>query len=163
MDPHRLQDKGDAQRLLKELGRQPRTPHHVATAGSVDDPSGAGTAALVAEDAGGIALDPQEIAAADAALARRHDDLTALLNRAKELETPLRDGGGPVAAHLRKAFGLRGSADTGVQATLRNYLDELEALRDAIRQAGAGHLRADEQAGDSLAAIRRGSDAGSGV
>ncbi|MFE0023950.1 hypothetical protein [Amycolatopsis sp. NPDC059021] len=163
MDPHRLQDKDDARRLLKQLGKQPRTPHRVASAEDVHDPSGAGNAALIADDAGRIELDPAQIAAADAALARHHDELSELLSQAKELEAPLRDGGSPVAKHLRRAFGLRGGADTGVQATLRDYLDELGTLRDAIRQAGASHARADEQAGESLTRIHPGSDAGAGV
>lgn len=155
MDPYRLQDRADAQKLLRDLGKQPQTPKHVASADDVRAPTGAGSAELVGVDDGAIELDPQEIAAADAELARRQDELSDLLAQAKELETPLRDGSSPVAAHLRKAFGLRGSADSGVQATLRGYLDELAALRDAIRQAGSSHQRVDEQAQDSLRAINR--------
>jgi hypothetical protein len=151
----RIEDRGDAQRLLRDLGKQPQTPKHVATARGVRDPTGAGSAELVGEDDGRIELDPQEIAAADAELGRRYEELSDLLAQAKELEAPLKDGSGPVATHLRQAFGLRGSADTGVQATLRQYLDELAALREAIRQAGASHQRMDEQAQDSLRAVHR--------
>lgn len=155
MDPYRLRDKADAKRFLREHGEQPRTPRHVASAKDVEAPTGAGAAELVGEDGGRIELDPAEIAAADAELARRHDELSELLAQAKELEAPLRDGSGPVAAHLRRAFGLRGSAERGVQAILRDYLDELAALRAAIRNAASSHQRADEQARDSLHAIRR--------
>ncbi|WP_027944872.1 hypothetical protein [Amycolatopsis taiwanensis] len=159
MDPHRLQDKADARRFLHEMGKQPQTPRHVATADEVKAPTGAGSAELIAEGDDRIELDPAEIAAADAELARRHDELSELLAQAKELEAPLRDGSGPVATHLRRAFGLRGSADTGVQATLRDYLDELATLREAIRRAGAGHQAADDEARDSLRGFHR--DAGS--
>lgn len=158
MDPHRLQDKADARRLLHDMGKQPQTPRHVSTADEVDAPTGAGSAELVADDGDRIELDPAEIAAADAELARRHDELSELLAQAKELEAPLRDGSGPVATHLRRAFGLRGSADTGVQATLRDYLDELASLREAIRRAGSSHQQADDEVRDNLNALRRHAD-----
>src|SRR5438067_740895 len=162
VDPYRLEDKADAKRLLRELGKQPQTPRHVSTAEGVKAPTGAGTAELVADD-NRIELDPAEIAAANAELGRRYDELSDLLAQAKELASPLRDGGSPVADHLRKAFGIRGSADAGVQAVLQGYLDELNALRDAIRQAAAGHQAADEQAQDSLTAIRADTDPGLGL
>lgn len=92
----------------------------------VKAPSGAGTAKLVGD--GRIELDPAEIAAADAELGKRYDELSDLLAQAKELESPLKDGSGPVSLHPRKAFGLRGSADSGVQAVLKDYLDALTAL-----------------------------------
>lgn len=155
MDSRRLRDRADAQKLLRELGKQPRTPKHVASAEEVRAPTGAGTAELVGEDDGRIELDPAEIAAADAELSRRYDELSDLLAQAKELEAPLKDGSGPVSTHLRQAFRLRGSADTGVQAILREYLNELASLRDAIRQAGVSHQRVDEEAQDSLRAVRR--------
>jgi hypothetical protein len=159
VDGHRLSDKADARRLLRE---QPKQHHsgHVAKADQVDAPSGAGSAELIG-DAGHIELDPAEIAAAQAELDRRHEELTTLLTHAGELETPLRDGSGPVSVHLRKAFGLRGSADSGVQAILRDYLDELAALRDAIRQAADAHQRNEADAGDALATIK--ADTGTGA
>jgi hypothetical protein len=122
--------------------------------------SGAGTAEIVAET-GIIELDPAEIAAADAELARREDELSGSLEQAKLLAHPLKDGTSPVAAHLRKAFGIRGSADGGVQAILRQYLDELAGLRTAIRQAGTGHVQQDSDAKDALDALhRKAADAG---
>ncbi|TNC20196.1 hypothetical protein FG385_31245 [Amycolatopsis alkalitolerans] len=159
MDPRRLQDKEDVRNYLHKVGKEPKTPHHVQRAESVDAPSGAGSARLVG-DGGRIELDPAEIAAADAQLGKRYDELSELLTQAKELGAPLRDGGGPVAAHLRKAFGVRGSDQTGVQATLREYLDELASLRDAIRRAGAGHEQQEEQARDAMAAIHKDTESG---
>lgn len=156
MDGHRLSDKADARRLLRELPKE----HHtgpVAKADQVEAPRGAGSAELVG-DAGRIELDPAEIAAAQAELDRRHEELSALLTHAGELEAPLRDGSGPVSVHLRKAFGIRGSADGGVQAILRDYLDELAALRDAIRQAADTYQRNEADTGDALAAIKAGTD-----
>ncbi|WP_236790971.1 hypothetical protein [Amycolatopsis sp. GM8] len=154
MDAHRLRDKADARRLLQEAHREAARHHpgKVLKADEVREPSGAGTAELVG-DGGRIELDPGEIAAADAELRRRSDELSQLLAQAQDLEAPLRDGTGPVSGHLRKAFGQRGSADTGVQAVLRSYLDELGALRDAIRQAAAGHAENDANAKDIMATL----------
>ncbi|MFD2416065.1 hypothetical protein [Amycolatopsis pigmentata] len=156
MDGYRLSDKADAKRLLREMPKE--HTGRVAKAGQVEAPAGAGSAELVG-DAGRIELDPAEIAEAQAELDRHYDELTALLRQAGELETPLRDGSGPVSGHLRKAFGLRGSADSGVQAILRDYLDELAGLRDAIRQASQDHQRNEADAADTLAAIRPGRSA----
>lgn len=160
MDAHRLQDKADARRLLREARKEASHSHAgpVQEAGDVRKPTGAGSAALVG-DGGRIELDPAEIAAADAELGRRHDELSGLLTQAKELEAPLKDGSGPVSAHLRKAFGLRGSADSGVQAVLREYLDELDSLRQAIRQAAAGHAAHEADVQDTLAALHAGGEA----
>ncbi|HKS45700.1 MAG TPA: hypothetical protein VJT49_11420 [Amycolatopsis sp.] len=149
----------DARRLVRDLReKEPHQAGRVAKAGEVAAPAGAGSAELVGEDGGRIELDAAEIAAADAELARRSDELAELLAQARELEAPLRDGGGPVAGHLRKAFGVRGSADSGVQALLRDYLDELDALREAIRQARAGHEANEAETADALARIHAGTD-----
>ncbi|KAA9156371.1 hypothetical protein FPZ12_028020 [Amycolatopsis acidicola] len=153
MDEHRLRDKADAQKLLRQEKQHQQHSSQVREAGDVAKPTGAGSAELVGEDDGRIELDPAEITAADAELGRRYDELNELLTQAKELESPLRDGNSPVAAHLRKAFGMRGSADTGVQATLRDYLDELDALRQAIRNAGAGHAENEADIQATLAGL----------
>jgi hypothetical protein len=154
MDEHRLSDKADAQKLLRQERQHKEHRSKIEHARDVDEPTGAGSAELVGEDGGRIELDPAEIAAADAELGRRYDELNDLLAKAKDLESPLRDGDSPVAAHLRKAFGMRGSADTGVQATLRDYLDELDALRQAIRNAGAGHAENEADIQATLAGLR---------
>ncbi|WP_033292611.1 hypothetical protein [Amycolatopsis jejuensis] len=154
MNTHRVSDWADVRALDKKQGRQEHPDGRPPTAGSVHDPSGAGTAEIVAEDTGVIELDPAEIAAADAELQKRHDELTGYLEQAKQLTHPLKDGTSPVAAHLRKAFGVRGSADGGVQTILQQYLDELSALRSAIRAASAGQVRQEADARDSLTALR---------
>lgn len=160
MDAHRLQDKADARRLLREARQEEAHQHRgpIREAADVKAPSGAGSAALVGDD-GRIELDPAEIAAADAELGRRYDELSDLLTRARNLEAPLRDGTGPVSAHLRKAFGVRGSSDSGVQAVLRDYLAELDGLRQAIRQAAAGHEAHEAEVGDTLTALHRDGEA----
>lgn len=154
MDPHRIEDKDDARRLLREERRhehhQPRT---LENARDVQAPTGAGNAALVAED-DRIELDPAEIAAADAELGRHYDELSKLLAQAKELEAPLRDGTSPVAAHLRKAFHLRSSDDAGVQAVLQGYLDELDTLRQSIRRVSSDHASNDAETAATLAGLR---------
>lgn len=159
VDEHRLSDKADARKLLRQERQHQERSSKIEQAGDVAKPSGAGNAELVGEDDGTIELDPAEIAAADAELGRRYDELNELLTKAKELESPLRDGDSPVAAHLRKAFGMRGSADTGVQATLSDYLDELDALRQAIRNASAGHAENEADIQATLAGLRGGEEA----
>ncbi|GAA3533001.1 hypothetical protein GCM10022222_15470 [Amycolatopsis ultiminotia] len=161
MSSHRVSDWGDVRALDKKLAKGAhKSSHHAQDASSVHDPSGAGTAELVAEDTGRIELDPDEIAAADAELAKRHDELTGYLHQAEQLASPLRDGNSPVAEHLRKAFGVRGSTDAGVQAVLRQYLEELSALRGAIRAASDGQVRQEGDAQDALGALHGRTDDG---
>ncbi|MBB4684508.1 hypothetical protein [Amycolatopsis jiangsuensis] len=161
MSSHRVSDWGDVRALHKKQGKDEHASSRAARdADSVHDPSGAGNAELVADETGTIELDPAEIAAADAELAKRQDEIAGYLRQAGQLASPLKDGYSPVAAHLRKAFGLRGSADAGVQAVLQQYLDELTSLRDAIRAASAGHVRHEGDAQDALGALHRRADEG---
>lgn len=159
MDGYRLSDKADAEKLLRREKQYVAHSSKIEHASGVAEPTGAGSAQLVGEDDGTIELDPAEIAAADAELGRRADELNELLTKARQLESPLRDGDSPVAVHLRKAFGMRGSADAGVQASLRDYLDELEALRQAIRNAGAGHMENEADIQATLAGLNDGEEA----
>ncbi|WP_235884285.1 hypothetical protein [Saccharopolyspora elongata] len=128
MSSHRVSDWADVRALHKQQSKEADRSGKPKTADSAHDLSGAGTAEIVA-DTGIIELEPAKIAAADAELAKPHDELAGYLEQAKLLAHPLKDGTSPVAAHLRKAFGIRGSADGGVQTILRQYLDELASLR----------------------------------
>ncbi|WP_020658255.1 hypothetical protein [Amycolatopsis benzoatilytica] len=163
MNTHRVSDWADVRALHKQQQKEAhRTGKDPAPVDSLPDPSGAGNAEIVA-DTSIIELDPAEIAAADAELARRQDELAGYLDQAKQLAHPLSDGTSPVAAHLRKAFGVRGSADGGVQTILQQYLDELSSLREAIRQASAGHVQQESDAKDSLDALSRQAENGGGA
>lgn len=161
MSSHRVSDWDDARSLHKQFAKSEHKPaRRVQDAASVHDPSGAGNAELVADDSGTIELDPAEIAAADAELAQRQDELAGYLRQAGQLASPLKDGSSPVAEHLRKAFEVRGSADGGVQATLQQYLDELSALRDAIHAASAGLVRQEDSAHEALGTLHSRMDDG---
>lgn len=144
----------EARRLLKEYRREarsePETPMRHAS--EVAGPSGAGAAGVVGEGgADGIALDPAEIAAAEKRLAELYAEIAVYKAQAEDLAGPLGDGAGPVAAHMRKAFGLRGSAGPGgVHLALQQYLDELARLREAIAQVGATHLASEDAAMESM-------------
>lgn len=143
----RVRGLRDAQRQLDELREQ--RPERPAPPPPVAAPTGAGAAGVVAGPADRVELDHAELAAVEAELARRHDELAELLRRAHELDGPLGDGRGPVAGHMRRAFGLRGGEE-GVRAALRSYLAELTALREALHQVGATHRAVDEQAAAAM-------------
>ncbi|MGV9299173.1 hypothetical protein [Amycolatopsis sp. NPDC003676] len=162
MSSHRVSDWADVRALHRKQAGETHRAGRPETSDSVRGPAGAGTAEIVA-DTGVIELDPAEIAAADAELEKRQQELTACLEQAKQLAHPLKDGTSPVAAHLRQAFGARGSADGGAQTILRQYLDELSSLREAIRRASAGHVQQESDAKDSLDALHRRADEGGGT
>ncbi|CCH33604.1 hypothetical protein BN6_63600 [Saccharothrix espanaensis DSM 44229] len=139
----------DARRLRDELDRErrgrPAPPPRVAA------PTTAGATPIVAQDGDRIALDFDELDAALTTLDELHDTLGEHLRRADVLADHFGDGKGPVALHMRRAFGLRGSGqDGGVQSSLRSYLDELGALRAALRQVGSTHRAEDEAAAEGM-------------
>ncbi|CAL9396351.1 hypothetical protein SUDANB95_01357 [Actinosynnema sp. ALI-1.44] len=142
----RVRDEEHARRLLKDLERD--KPRHERPP-EVAAPTGAGSADVVAHRGDRIALDPAELAEALRRLDGLHDEIEARLGESVELERPFGDGRGPVARHMRAAFGLRGG-HRGVQGALRSYLDELGALREALRQVGATHQTQDEAVADTM-------------
>lgn len=145
--------KREARELLREYRQQAQDGREgpVRHAAEVAGPSGAGAAGVVGEDKDGIELDPAEIAEAQRQLDKLSDDIAQYLQQAVDLDGPLGDGKGPVAAHMRKAFGLRGGAGPGgVQAALQQYLAELARLRDAIARVAATHQASDDTTADAL-------------
>ncbi|MGQ0839411.1 hypothetical protein [Actinokineospora sp.] len=98
----------------------------------------------------GVEADYAELTRADKALAELHDQLVGQLRTATELSEPLRDGGGPVAAQMRRAFLDRADADGGVQAVLADYIEELTAVRMSIRETLQAYQQVDEQAAAAL-------------
>ncbi len=141
-----------AERLREKLGEH--RPERHAPPPMVAAPTGAGAAPIVPQDGDRIALDFAELDAAVNRLDDLHSALWSHLDQADRLTDDFGDGKGPVAHHMRRAFGLRGSEqDGGVQAALRSYLGELEALRRALHQVGATHRTEDEAAADAMRRI----------
>ncbi|QFZ22123.1 hypothetical protein [Saccharothrix syringae] len=118
----------------------------------VGRPTGAGAAGVVAEGGDLIEMDLPAFTAAVSDLDRLHAVLTDLLGRAdRELDQPLGDGRGPVALHMRRAFGLRGGdLSGGVRHALRSYLDELEAVRASLQGVRDAQQAQDQQVGQAL-------------
>jgi hypothetical protein len=149
----RVRGVEDARRMREEL-RDERHGPEAAAVPSVAPPTGAGAAGVVAEGGDLIEMDLSEFATAEGRLAELHGTLSRLLGLAGgELAQPLGDGKGPVAKHMRRAFGLRaGDVGGGVQVALRSYLDELEVLRDALHQVRRTQQAEDAQAAQDLRA-----------
>jgi hypothetical protein len=141
----RVRDQEQARRMLSELERD--RPRHERPP-DVAAPTGAGFADVVASG-DRIQLDPAELAEALRRLDALHDEIATRLAESTRLEGPLGDGHGPVARHMRGAFGLRGGP-SGVQGALRSYLDELGALRAALHQVGVTHQAQDEAVADTM-------------
>jgi hypothetical protein len=158
-DLERVRSRAEARELrdewraeLREERREDRERLH---ASDVAAPTGAGAAIIVAEDGDGIDLDLDQLNAATAALDQRYQEIAGYLREAVELDGRLADGSSPVTRPMRRAFGIRGGAEEGgIQAALRAYLEELDAMRVAIRQVGALHQAQDEQAALAMNANR---------
>jgi hypothetical protein len=151
----RVRGVEDAQRLRDELRDDERGRGSV-DAPEVAAPTGAGAAGVVADgSADRIELDLDEFARAGGELERLRGELVELLRRAEgEVDQPLGDGQGPVARHMRRAFGLRAGEVGGVRVALRSYLEELDALRDALHRVGATHQAEDAEAERTMGRLR---------
>ncbi|WP_380730401.1 hypothetical protein [Saccharothrix hoggarensis] len=146
----RVRGVEDARRMREEL-RDERERPRGASAPAVAPPTGVGPAGVVAEGGDRIELDLDEFTRAETRLAELHATLARLLVRTADLEQPLGDGKGPVARHMRKAFGLRaGDLGGGVQSALQSYLVELQVMRDALEQVSDTQKSVDEQAEQDL-------------
>lgn len=152
----RVRGVEDAKRMREELRDERHGTGDAVAAQLVSSrvaaPTGAGAADVVARGGDVIELDLAEFARAESRLAELQATLSGLLEQAGgELAQPLGDGKGPVARHMRQAFGLRaGDLGGGVQMALRSYLEELGALRDALHRVGATHQAEDEQVARGL-------------
>ncbi|MEV0679567.1 hypothetical protein AB0I60_23875 [Actinosynnema sp. NPDC050436] len=139
----------DAKRLRDGFEREERG--RPAPPPRVDAPGTAGATPIVAQDGDRVALDFDELDSALTRLDELHNTLHEHLRRSDGLSDDLGDGKGPVALHMRRAFGLRGGGqDGGVQSSLQSYLDELGALRAALRQVGSTHRAEDEAAAEAM-------------
>lgn len=100
----------------------------------------------------GVEADLDELRAAEAELARLQDGLLEHLRMANELTEPLKDGSSPVTKPMRKAFFDRANIDSGVQAALVDYMEELMVVRANILDAVAGYQGVDD---DAVAQLNR--------
>ncbi|MFD7658295.1 hypothetical protein ACFV4N_30345 [Actinosynnema sp. NPDC059797] len=143
----RVRGVEDVKRLRDELKPEERGRGSV-DAPDVAAPTGAGMAGVVADgDADRIELDLDEFTRAGGELERLRGELVELLKRAEgEVDQPLGDGQGPVALHMRRAFGLRaGAIDGGVRKALSSYLEELETLRNALNGVAETYRTEDDE------------------
>lgn len=80
----------------------------------------------------GIAADFDQLVVLDGRLQTLRDELTGHQAKAVELTGPLADGSSPVTGPMRKAFMQRADIEEGVQGTLAQYVEEIDAVRAAI-------------------------------
>jgi hypothetical protein len=95
----------------------------------------------------GIAADVDELIALSNTLASLRDDLSGHLAKAAQLAEPLEDGSSPVTGPMRKAFLQRADVDEGVQGTLVQYIEELDAVRQAISDTLVTYTGVDTEVG----------------
>lgn len=94
----------------------------------------------------GIQADFEALRQAERELNRLHDDLAGHLTEAADLTGPLGDGTSPVTGPMRSAFHSRADDEHGVQAALRQYMAELTAVRDGIRDTLSTYESAENDA-----------------
>ena len=129
----RIDSKAEAERAWR---RENQGPHHkqrldTSTVGHADHSD----KHILGVGMDGIEVTPEMLSQADAQLAAAQDELKTHMTTAGNLHGPLGDGHGPVAKAMASTFLERASAQGGgVQAALQNYHDELQNVRDAIRQ-----------------------------
>ncbi|WP_157528575.1 hypothetical protein [Nocardia sp. NRRL S-836] len=128
----------EAERLKKSL-----RDGHVATV--VGPATTGGLVGIPATGADHIEIDPADFDQAVRHLYRRRDELAGYLADSAALATPLPDGKGPVAVHMRKAFGLRArDVEGGVRAALQSYVAQLDLVIDALENVKKMHVAVDD-------------------
>lgn len=105
---------------------------------------------ITGEGMDGIQVTPEQLIQADKQLAAAQDQLMTHLATAKELAGPIGDGKGPVANTMRSAFLNRADTDGGVQATLRDYLEELTKVRSAINATLSTYVNVDDSVAQDM-------------
>lgn len=98
----------------------------------------------------GFEFDPAEMHRALDDLARHRDALVAYQKKAAELAHELPDGGGPVARQMRRAYLDRADPDNGVQAVLRDYIEELDQIQGAIMMTLQAYRNLDANAAAAI-------------
>ncbi|MFD5826086.1 hypothetical protein [Lentzea sp. NPDC060358] len=107
--------------------------------------TGTGLVGIPTTSADSIAIDPGDFDQAIGLLRRRRDELAGHLADSAVLATPLTDGTGPVALHMRKAFGLRArDTEGGVRASLTSYVQQLDLVIQALETVKKTHVDVDE-------------------
>lgn len=100
----------------------------------------------------GIEVQLDALAQAQRELGVLQDKLLGQLDAARGLTDELRDGGGPIAAKMRRTFLQLADAEGGVQTTLTEYMAELFDMRIVMLQTLASYQRVDD---DAVAELNR--------
>lgn len=82
----------------------------------------------------GIQADFAALQQAERELAQLNAELVGHKTRAADLTGPLADGTSPVTGPMRRAFHSRADHEGGVHAALQQYIDELTAVQEGIRE-----------------------------
>jgi hypothetical protein len=115
----------------KELSKEHKKVHHDKVGPDIH----AGTLQVhgtSGQGMDGIAADIEELITLSNTLGGLRDKLMGHMATATRLTEPLEDGTSPVTGPMRKAFHQRADVDEGVQGTLGQYIEELDAVRQAI-------------------------------
>ena len=100
----------------------------------------------------GVAADFDQLTVLDGRLQSLRDELAGHQAKAAELAGPLVDGTSPVTAPMRKAFLQRADVEEGVQGTLAQYIEEIDAVRTAIANTLSTYRGVD---GDAVSRFNR--------
>jgi hypothetical protein len=130
----------------KELSKEHKRVHHDKVgpdihAGQLQVHGASGTSM------DGIAADIDQLITLSNTLQGLRDQLSGHLATAAQLTEPLADGSSPVTGPMRKAFLQRADVDEGVQGTLTQYIEELDAVRQAISDTLLTYTGVDTEAG----------------
>jgi hypothetical protein len=100
----------------------------------------------------GISADFEQLTALNAKLKTLRDQLEGHMTAAGRLAEPLADGSSPVTGPMRKAFLQRADVNEGVQGSLAQYMNELDAVQTAIDNSLSTYRGVD---GDAVARFNR--------
>jgi hypothetical protein len=151
MARERVDDFAEAKELSKE--------HHKVHHGKVGPDIHAGKLQVHGASGtsmDGISADVDELIALSNTLQTLRDQLTGHLTTAAQLTEPLEDGSSPVTGPMRKAFLQRADVDEGVQGTLAQYIEELDAVRRAIGDTLTTYTGVDADAGSRFDRLANG-------
>jgi hypothetical protein len=147
MARERIQNEHDAREARDDHHKAKRHKNNVTVhAGPNVDHSMSGV------DMHGFELDPDAMVRTLGRLASLRQELQSYQTKAAHLAAPLPDGGGLVAHQMRSAYLDRADHDNGVQAVLREYLEELDSVEDTIRSTLEAYLGVDARAATDLRA-----------
>ena len=140
---YEVHDRGDVNDKLKQFGVDSVNDIRHAHGSRHHRIRHAGDAAQIDLNATGspdqISADLDALNAANAELTDHAHAVDALISKARDLVTPMRDGHGPIAHAMRPAFHERAADAEGVLRALTSYRDELRLVIDAVQQSMAAY------------------------